>query len=449
MTGLGGRAVVLAGDGVVARFPGIVCVARCPDPEPLQRLLDTCRDVAGAEPGRSLARRLAVWLGGTDAPPHGLEFGTVAVAGDVTAVFLSGAVGAQVGDTALSGADAAAWTDRLVPHGPVRLTLDGTAPEPGPLAALCDLRDGIVAGGGVLLAAAVPSAAEPQAAAPAAGNINAQPTLIGMAAVEGDTDPAAAAVVVAAAAPASRSGAGAALGKPRHAAPPAVGSPAPDDPDGGAGRPPRVAERPPPLRSDAILGVTPAEPARPPLEAGEPVGTGTRSASGGPVTGAPPGPRAGEARGHLCSRGHLNDPRSHFCVLCGIRMNERTGVLVIGSRPPLGLLVFDDGATYTVDAEYVVGRMPESDDRVLSGSLRSIVVEDRSGAVSRVHAEVRVDGWDVVLVDSGSRNGTFVAAPGDPAWTQVPARQSRRLMPGMRVRMGGRTFVFESPSGVR
>ncbi|MBA3295048.1 MAG: FHA domain-containing protein [Geodermatophilaceae bacterium] len=130
-------------------------------------------------------------------------------------------------------------------------------------------------------------------------------------------------------------------------------------------------------------------------------------------------------------------------------MNERTGVLVIGSRPPLGLLVFDDGATYTVDAEYVVGRMPESDDRVLSGSLRSIVVEDRSGAVSRVHAEVRVDGWDVVLVDSGSRNGTFVAAPGDPAWTQVPARQSRRLMPGMRVRMGGRTFVFESPSGVR
>ncbi len=161
------------------------------------------------------------------------------------------------------------------------------------------------------------------------------------------------------------------------------------------------------------------------------------------------GPGPGEARGHLCSRGHLNDPRSHFCVLCGIRMNERTGVLVIGSRPPLGLLVLDDGATYTVDAEYLVGRMPESDERVRSGALRSIVVEDRSGAVSRVHAEVRVDGWDVVLVDSGSRNGTHVAGPGEPAWTTLPAGQSHRLVPGTRVRLGARTFVFESPSGVR
>ena len=121
------------------------------------------------------------------------------------------------------------------------------------------------------------------------------------------------------------------------------------------------------------------------------------------------GPRT---RGHLCARGHLNDPRSHFCVLCGIRMNERTGELVFGPRPPLGLLVFDDGATYTVDAEYLVGRMPDVDERVRNGSLRSIVVEDRSGAVSRVHAEVRVDGWDVMLVDSRSRNGTHIAGPG-------------------------------------
>ncbi|MBW0125335.1 FHA domain-containing protein [Pseudonocardia oceani] len=128
-------------------------------------------------------------------------------------------------------------------------------------------------------------------------------------------------------------------------------------------------------------------------------------------------------------------------------MNERTGVLVIGARPPLGLLVFDDGAAYTVDGGYLAGRMPESDERVRSGQLRSIVVEDRSGAVSRVHAEVRVEDWDVVLLDAGSRNGTFLAAPGDPSWSQVPPGQARRLLPGMRVRLGGRTFTFESTSG--
>lgn len=394
------RAVVLRGDGLVARYAGVLCVASCPDPAPLHRLLEICRAAAGDEPGRPLARRLAMWLGGSDAPPHGLVFGTVSAAGDATAVFLSGGVTAQVGDTRLGGADAAAWTDRLVP-GPdvaVRLFLDGTGGD-APDIGLLDLREGVVDGGGVVIGAAPvggPSVRQPPGQKPQPVqtppvrpmNINAEPTLIGM-------------------------------------------EPAPD----GDGTGP--------------IGVALAEPPRPPLEAGEPVDTANRTAPPTPAAGISAGPRDGEARGHLCSRGHLNDPRSHFCVMCGIRMNERTGVLVVGARPPLGLLVFDDGATYTVDAEYLVGRMPEADDRVRTGSLRSIVVEDRSGAVSRVHAELRVDGWDVVLVDSGSRNGTFVAAPGDPAWTPVPPGQSRRLVPGMRVRLGGRSFVFESPSGVR
>ncbi|WP_300008912.1 FHA domain-containing protein [Pseudonocardia sp.] len=453
------RAVVLPGDGLVARYPGILCVARCPDPATLHRLLEICRAAAGPDPGRPLARRLAMWLGGSDAPPHGLDFGTVASTGDATAVFLSGAVRARVGDTVLTGADAAAWTDRLVPHrgGPVRLALDGAANGSGPVTELLDLRGGVVAGGGVeLVSSSVASSAGPEPAVVAGArhgvpriedvpNINAEPTLTD---AEPVPDPAADEPPIPAAVP---SAADPPAADPPAADPPNLGKSGPGrDPEDTGPIPSAAQAARPPRRSDAIIGVAPAEPPRAPLDAGEPVGTGSRStAAPNPTTGVPVTPREGEARGHLCSRGHLNDPRSHFCVLCGIRMNERTGVLVIGARPPLGLLVFDDGATYTVDAEYLVGRMPESDERVRSGTLRSIVVEDRSGAVSRVHAEVRVDGWDVVLVDSGSRNGTFVAAPGDPAWTPVPARQSRRLVPGTRVRLGGRTFVFESPSGVR
>ena len=111
-------------------------------------------------------------------------------------------------------------------------------------------------------------------------------------------------------------------------------------------------------------------------------------------------------------------------------MNERTGELVFGARPPLGLLVFDDGATYTVDAEYLVGRMPDVDERVRNGSLRSIVVEDRSGAVSRVHAEVRVDGWDVMLVDSRlpqrhPRRGPRRERPGRPCPRAAPTGSPR------------------------
>ncbi|HEX3259797.1 MAG TPA: FHA domain-containing protein, partial [Pseudonocardia sp.] len=252
---------------------------------------------------------------------------------------------------------------------------------------------------------------------------------------------------------------------------PTHGRPVPDEEpiemtvSDGSGPPPIPpaprSEEPPrraPRRS-ALIDKAPAPAQRAPLTPGRPLSPargGARPDGQAPRVPAAPrdrdespvveGPRT---RGHLCARGHLNDPRSHFCVLCGIRMNERTGELVFGARPPLGLLVFDDGATYTVDAEYLVGRMPDVDERVRNGSLRSIVVEDRSGAVSRVHAEVRVDGWDVMLVDSRSRNGTHVAGPGANTWTTVPSGRSHRLTPGTRVRLGSRTFLFESPSGVR
>ncbi len=496
MAGVGAsgfRAVVLAGDGVVARFPGLVCVARCPDPAPVARLLEVCAAAAGDEPGRVLARRLAAWLAGVDAPPADLLFGTIAAAGASRAVFLSGEVEARLGDLHLSGADSAAWLDRLVPAGTgaARLVLPGVADGPPP--ALLDLRDGVVAGAGVELVAgeritadpvvqeraAVPAERAPRPAPdPSRRPGNALPTLVDVEPVSvedaapagvdapGEPDPVPTPPVGVPAAeraapdqarpePApvaqDRGGAGPDGDGPDAVGPDAVGPDAVGQdavgPD-AVGTGPIAAARPSlraPQRAEAILGVAPAEPARAPLEAGDAVGTGERSVRPAAAT----GPAAGEARGHLCSRGHLNDPRSHFCVLCGIRMNERTGVLVVGQRPPLGLLVFDDGATYTVDAEYLVGRMPESDERVRSGALRAIVVEDRSGAVSRVHAEIRVDGWDVVLVDSGSRNGTHVAGPGEPAWSPLPARHTHRLVPGTRVRMGARTFVFESPSGVR
>jgi hypothetical protein len=75
------RAAVVPGAGIVARWPGVVCVAECADRHVLRQLLDVCATAAGGEPGRVLARRLAMWLGGPDAPGDGLRFGTVAVTG--------------------------------------------------------------------------------------------------------------------------------------------------------------------------------------------------------------------------------------------------------------------------------------------------------------------------------------------------------------------------------
>jgi len=154
-------------------------------------------------------------------------------------------------------------------------------------------------------------------------------------------------------------------------------------------------------------------------------------------------------RGYQCENGHLNDPRSPTCRQCGATIDERAGGLVAGQRPPLGRLVFDDGEAHVVDGGYLVGRMPEVDDRVRTGELRPIILEDDVGAVSRVHAEIRVSGWDVIVVDTGSRNGTYVSGPDEGIWTALPPRRSRRLLPGARVRVGARMFVFESSSTVR
>jgi hypothetical protein len=135
-------------------------------------------------------------------------------------------------------------------------------------------------------------------------------------------------------------------------------------------------------------------------------------------------------------------------VTSGLMVDGQEDEQARNRQPPLGLLVFDDGSTYTVDAEYLMGRMPEADPRVAAGDLRSLALEDTSGAVSRVHAQIVVNGWDALLVDVGSRNGTFVSPPGQQAWTQLPAGETHRLVPGTRVRIGGRSFQFEAPSGV-
>ncbi|GAA1280464.1 hypothetical protein GCM10009609_50260 [Pseudonocardia aurantiaca] len=741
------RAAVVPGAAVVGRWPGVVCVAECADRQVLRQLLDVCASAAGPEPGRALARRLTMWLGGQDAPGDGLRFGTVAVTagdsrsaalrGEQWAVFLYGPVGLVVPDrqVALSGAQAVAWTDRLLPRPdvPVVLALEGGPIPPGVIDGVHDLRSGVVPGAGAVLvpggggdglgadsaedttrhrpddplwvepgererprwggaspepALAVPtdglfhagdgpgngvpgrSALEDlapdvspdrggdrddpgadrtrlgdrgrahlrpvpsgsngiahrgrgprraptidlgrfgggparrdgggQGAAdntdrgsgpPRGGEVNdsgpPRPEFREQAADDGPTlnneipsrgrDETSGSPGVAAPGPAvndtgandtgangaggngagangtgrngildglsrfreltrdqprtngssvldgglngtgSHNGAGqngagqnghqngadlpgqdtirpdraeghwfsthdvdrgtgTELGsvpqdarRPRHGRQDgAVPADADEGEEGTAGTPrfgvhtippaealpaaipapslepepvpEQPATDPAPLRAERILGGPPAEPPRAPLEAGTPDG-GIEP---------PEDPLDDSAvRGHMCQRGHLNDPRLSLCAFCGAHVEETGGQLVAGARPALGLIVFDDGTTYTVDAEYLVGRMPEGDPRVASGALRSLSVEDPSGAVSRVHAEVRVTGWDVLLTDVGSRNGTFVSDPGEPEWTQLPSGQTHRLLPGTRVRLGGRSFLFESPSGAR
>ena len=149
-------------------------------------------------------------------------------------------------------------------------------------------------------------------------------------------------------------------------------------------------------------------------------------------------------QGVVCSRGHFNDPRSRFCSSCGISMVQNTQVLTRGPRPPLGVMVFEDGATFSLSSDYVVGRQPDVSDLVRDGLALPLPVDDPERSISRAHAELRLVEWDVHLVNLSGTNGSFVWDEASQQWVPIPEGQSVVLAPGMRVALGRRSAVFES-----
>ncbi len=80
-------------------------------------------------------------------------------------------------------------------------------------------------------------------------------------------------------------------------------------------------------------------------------------------------------QGVYCSRGHFDDPESLFCAVCGISMNQQTLVPRPGTRPPLGVLLTDDGSVFQLDRDYIVGREPSLDG--VSGVRQVAAAADR------------------------------------------------------------------------
>ena len=432
--------VLPAGQGrahLVARVPGIVIVIRrdgtageAAAAELLALIRQAAVDAAPA-PGRDLARRLTEWVVRTRSVPG---FGTVAATEDGIAVYLHGDVGVaelpepgieprpEAERLQLSGRTAAFTVDRLLPWpaGPVMLAAGRPDdPEEGGTSigvlGWSGLVEGLVPGDGIVLGA-------PKTAAGTPAGRHASPLPSVQAAVQ-------------AALPTP---------EPEPTAPHPLPEPA-VEPEPVAVAPPappsdRPAKLRPPKLSEQIHGSHEHVAPRAPLPVAD---------AGGAVKPAKPKPGAGGpahvlVKGFRCSRNHHNDPRVSFCSVCGIRMDQRTGVLVDGRRPPLGLLVLDIGSTFVLDDNYLLGRNPEVDDAVISSRLRPIRLDDDSGTLSRVHAEIRLEGWDVLLLDRGSANGTYVAAAGQSGWNRLAPHRPIVLTPGTHVRIGRRMFTFES-----
>jgi len=155
-----------------------------------------------------------------------------------------------------------------------------------------------------------------------------------------------------------------------------------------------------------------------------------------------PVPAEGLVLGVNCARGHFNDPRARYCAICGLAMHQASLVMIEGPRPPLGVLVFENGATFPLTTALVIGREPTVDPAVRANRARGLVPTGDVTKLSRVHARLELRDWDVVLTDGGSTNGTFVQRGG--AWQRLSPSQSEPLQVGDLVRFARHVAAFES-----
>lgn len=153
---------------------------------------------------------------------------------------------------------------------------------------------------------------------------------------------------------------------------------------------------------------------------------------------------APEVEGVCCVRDHFNDPRALYCVICGISMLQQTARLVRRARPPLGVLVWDDGETESLTVDLVLGRHPYGHEFVTSGRARAVEVTDGAERLSRSHLAVHLEGWNVTIEDLGSTNGTVVSSEATGLTQRLAPGAIVHLTDGDTVWMGARSFTFQS-----
>jgi len=115
-----------------------------------------------------------------------------------------------------------------------------------------------------------------------------------------------------------------------------------------------------------------------------------------------------------CPAGHLTPAHSATCRVCQVAVAEQQPFEV--SRPVLGSLHLSTGDSVTLDRGVLIGRKPTAPTGQ-SERPHLIRVNSPEHDVSRQHAEVVLENWQVYVRDLGSTNGTTVTLPG-----QAPQR---------------------------
>jgi hypothetical protein len=147
--------------------------------------------------------------------------------------------------------------------------------------------------------------------------------------------------------------------------------------------------------------------------------------------------------GVLSPTGHFNHPDAIYCSRTGVKMGaSHTRALVQGERPPLGVITFDSGTTYSVQHNTVLGREPETDPRVISEEAAPLSIVDEGREISRQHVLLDLVDWDVYVTDLDTANGTYLRENEGSEPRRLGRGERALLNSGAEVYLGSTRFVY-------
>jgi hypothetical protein len=171
---------------------------------------------------------------------------------------------------------------------------------------------------------------------------------------------------------------------------------------------------------ESAPGPSPAVP--PPMPDLDHDGMTVSAAELGLTPGSTPLPPSDPPRGQLavrCPDEHLNPAHASGCRVCGMAIPTQAPFSI--DHVDLGEFAFSTGQRVPVRGPLLIGRSPKVNGAVGDRMPELVSVPSPEQDISRTHVEVRVDGWQVLVVDRDSTNGTTVVLPG---------RDPQRLRPG-------------------
>jgi hypothetical protein len=193
--------------------------------------------------------------------------------------------------------------------------------------------------------------------------------------------------------------------------------------------------------ADTALMATPLPPA-----------AGLAASSGVPAGAGAPGPSSAPAAelsqdslimAVVCQYGHASPQNASHCRICGSPIAPQRPQLI--PRPVLAVLRASDGTTAVVDRAVLIGRAPAS-QLSSAQSPRLMTVPSPGHDISRTHLEVAPDGWQIVVRDLNSTNGTVLVRPGGVDRQQLTAGEPVLVQLGSVVELGdGISVLIDYP----